>query len=48
MQDARMTDDRGRELLAHGDWAGAPDTVAGALEEHETPEAHDGLARALW
>ncbi len=38
----------GVELLQRGEWAGARDAFAGALEEHETPEAHDGIARALW
>src|SRR5438552_5911384 len=40
--------DRGVQLLTLGDWAAARDAFAGVLEAAETPEAHDGLARALW
>jgi DNA-binding CsgD family transcriptional regulator len=46
MEDAAVT--TGVELLQRGDWAGAREAFAGALEEQETPEGHDGLARALW
>src|SRR5438093_10772526 len=55
MQDASMTGDGGSAervdgaaLLARGDWAGARDAFVGALAHDETPESHDGLARALW
>jgi len=40
--------DGGVQLLTLGDWAAARDAFVGALEDAETPEAHDGLARALW
>jgi ATP/maltotriose-dependent transcriptional regulator MalT len=46
MQDAAVT--TGAELLARGDWAAARDTFAEELGTGETPDAHDGLARALW
>src|SRR5438477_10184588 len=40
--------DGGVQLLTLGDGAAARDAFVGALEDAETPEAHDGLARALW
>jgi DNA-binding CsgD family transcriptional regulator len=46
MQDASVT--TGTELLQRGEWSAARDAFAGELEVGETPEAHDGLARALW
>ena len=38
----------GHEALAGGDWAGARDAFQLALAVAESPEALDGLARALW
>jgi DNA-binding CsgD family transcriptional regulator len=45
MQDAAVTTD---ELLARGDWAGARDAFVDSLRRDESPDAHDGLASALW
>jgi len=39
---------RGYEALATGDWPGACDAFASALTGAESPEALDGLGRALW
>lgn len=39
---------RGYEGLASGDWPGARDAFASALTAVESPEALDGLGRALW
>jgi ATP/maltotriose-dependent transcriptional regulator MalT len=39
---------RGYEALATGDWPGAREAFAGALTAAESPEALDGLGRALW
>ena len=39
---------RGYESLAAGDWSGARDGFTRALEATESPEALDGLGRALW
>jgi DNA-binding NarL/FixJ family response regulator len=39
---------RGYEALARGDWAGARDAFAEALEASDAPEVLDGLGRALW
>lgn len=38
----------GLEALAGSDWAGARDAFQGALSVTDSPEALDGLARALW
>lgn len=38
----------GHEALAGGDWAGARDAFQAALSVTDSPEALDGLARALW
>jgi DNA-binding CsgD family transcriptional regulator len=38
----------GYEALATGDWSAARDAFASALELGESPEALDGLGRALW
>src|SRR5262245_47730418 len=55
MQDAsvsgpseRSSMQHGADLLARGDWAAARDAFSSALEEHESPDSHDGLASALW
>jgi ATP/maltotriose-dependent transcriptional regulator MalT len=48
---AAVTDDavaRGYEALASGDWAAARDTFAEALGRTDSPDALDGLGRALW
>ena len=48
---AAVTDDpvaRGYEALASGDWAQARDTFAEAVERTDSPDALDGLGRALW
>ncbi len=48
---ATVTDDavaRGYEALASGDWARARDSFAEALDLTDSPEALDGLGRALW
>jgi ATP/maltotriose-dependent transcriptional regulator MalT len=39
---------RGYEALAKGDWPGARDAFADALEVSDAPEILDGLGRALW
>lgn len=39
---------KGYEALASGDWAGAREAFSGAVERTDTPEALDGLGRALW
>ena len=39
---------RGYEALASGDWPGARDAFTQALDLGESPEALDGLGRALW
>ena len=39
---------RGHEALASGDWAAARDAFAHSLAAAESPEALDGLGRALW
>jgi DNA-binding CsgD family transcriptional regulator len=39
---------RGYEALASGDWEGARDAFTRALADVESPEALDGLSRALW
>jgi DNA-binding CsgD family transcriptional regulator/tetratricopeptide (TPR) repeat protein len=36
------------EALASGDWEGARDGFQSALAGQATPDAHDGLGRALW
>jgi DNA-binding NarL/FixJ family response regulator len=38
----------GHEALARGDWEAARDSFERSLAEIETPEALDGLGRALW
>jgi DNA-binding CsgD family transcriptional regulator len=38
----------GREALAAGDWEAAREAFQRALKEDDSPEVHDGLARALW
>jgi hypothetical protein len=38
----------GYEALATGNWAAARDAFMGLLDRSETPEALDGLGRALW
>lgn len=38
----------GHEALATGDWDGARSAFAAVLERVESPEALDGLGRALW
>ncbi len=38
----------GYEALASGDWQGARHAFAEAAESADTPEALDGLGRALW
>ena len=38
----------GHQALAHADWEAARTAFEAALEAEETPEAHDGLGRALW
>ena len=38
----------GHEALAGGDWAGARDAFQTALSVTDSPEALDGLGRALW
>ncbi|HEY7659155.1 MAG TPA: LuxR C-terminal-related transcriptional regulator [Actinomycetota bacterium] len=40
--------ERGHEALRTGDWAGARDAFEAAIELNPSPEAEDGLARALW
>ncbi len=48
---AAVTDDavaRGYEALATGDWGRARDSFAEALDLTDSPEALDGLGRALW
>jgi ATP/maltotriose-dependent transcriptional regulator MalT len=48
---AAVTDDavaRGYEALASGDWGRARDSFAEALDLTDSPEALDGLGRALW
>jgi DNA-binding NarL/FixJ family response regulator len=48
---AAVTDDavaRGYEALASGDWSRAREMFAAALERTDSPEALDGLGRALW
>jgi DNA-binding CsgD family transcriptional regulator len=39
---------RGEEALRTGDWEEARGAFESALKGEETPEAHDGLGRALW
>jgi ATP/maltotriose-dependent transcriptional regulator MalT len=39
---------RGYEALSLGDWNGAVEAFREALDLHESPEALDGLGRALW
>ena len=39
---------RGYDALASGDWPGAREAFASALAAVESPEALDGLGRALW
>jgi tetratricopeptide (TPR) repeat protein len=39
---------RGEEALASGDFDAAREAFAASLERGETPEARDGLGRALW
>lgn len=39
---------RGYEALASGDWDGARRAFEAAVDASETPEALDGLGRALW
>jgi DNA-binding NarL/FixJ family response regulator/predicted negative regulator of RcsB-dependent stress response len=39
---------RGYEALAAGDWARAREAFEAALEHDESPQALDGLGRALW
>ena len=39
---------RGHEALASGDWEGARDAFRDALDSTDSPEALDGLGRALW
>lgn len=39
---------RGHEALASGDWEGAQDAFRDALDSTDSPEALDGLGRALW
>jgi DNA-binding CsgD family transcriptional regulator len=36
------------DALASGDWDRARDAFTSALAEEESPDAHDGLGRALW
>jgi DNA-binding CsgD family transcriptional regulator len=38
----------GNSALAAGDWVVARDTFQAAVAEDDLPDAHDGLARALW
>ncbi len=38
----------GEEALAAGDWERARDAFAGAVDEHPSPQALDGLGRTLW
>ena len=38
----------GYEALATGDWPGAREAFASAVSAAESPEALDGLGRALW
>ena len=48
---AAQTDEhlaRGHEALASGDWASARQAFADSLDAAESPEALDGLGRALW
>jgi len=40
--------DGGVQLLTLGDWAAARDAFVGALEDAETPEAHDAGGAAVW
>jgi DNA-binding CsgD family transcriptional regulator len=39
---------RAEEALAEGDWRAAVDGFERVLEREDSPEAHDGLGRALW
>jgi DNA-binding CsgD family transcriptional regulator/tetratricopeptide (TPR) repeat protein len=39
---------RGEEALSAGDWEGARDAFAAAVDEEPTPRALDGLGRTLW
>jgi DNA-binding CsgD family transcriptional regulator len=36
------------QALDAGDWAGARAAFEGTLEDHPSPEAHEGLGRAMW
>jgi DNA-binding CsgD family transcriptional regulator len=38
----------GEEALTAGDWEGAREAFAAAVDEEPTPQALDGLARTLW
>lgn len=38
----------GRRSLDEGDWSAARAAFEGAIVDEDRPEAHDGLARALW
>jgi ATP/maltotriose-dependent transcriptional regulator MalT len=38
----------GEEALSTGDWAGARDAFAAAVDEHPSAQALDGLGRTLW
>lgn len=38
----------GEKKLQGGDWAGAQADFEAALQEHDSPDAHDGLGIALW
>lgn len=38
----------GTAALAAGDWSTAREAFEASLADEETPEGHDGLARALW
>jgi DNA-binding CsgD family transcriptional regulator len=38
----------GEEALSTGDWEGARDAFAAAVDEHPSPQALDGLGRTLW
>jgi DNA-binding NarL/FixJ family response regulator len=46
--EARSPLREGETALAEGDWQGARGAFEAALAERQTPEAHDGLGRALW
>jgi DNA-binding CsgD family transcriptional regulator len=38
----------GEDALSAGDWEGARDAFAAAVDEHPSPQALDGLGRTLW